>query len=122
MAKVLIIDDQPEMRDIMRRSLELAGHEVAEASDGSGGIAQYRSAPADVVVTDILMPDSDGIELISSLRRVDPKVRILAISGGCSAGRVDFLRMAMTLGAKATLTKPFNTAQLQDRVAELLDS
>lgn len=120
MARVLIIDDQPEMRDIMRRSLELAGHDVIEASDGSGGIAQYRSTSADVVVTDILMPDSDGIELISSLRRVDPQVRILAISGGGSTGRVDFLRMASTLGARSTLSKPFSPAQLQARVAELL--
>lgn len=120
MARVLIIDDQPEMRNIMRRSLELVGHEVVEARDGTDGVAQYRRTSADIVVTDILMPDSDGIELITSLRRVDPQVRILAISGGGSAGRVDFLRMATTLGAKSTLNKPFSPAQLQARVAELL--
>jgi DNA-binding NtrC family response regulator len=120
MAKILIIDDQPEVRDILRRSLEIAGHAVTEASNGSHGIEAYRRERADVVITDILMPDRDGMELIASLRRVDPGARILAISGGGSKGRVDYLGMATILGAKATLNKPFTPKQVVDKVAGLL--
>jgi CheY-like chemotaxis protein len=120
MAKILIIDDQAEVRDILRRSLEIAGHSVVEAHNGAHGIEVYQRERADVVVTDILMPDRDGMEVIAGLRRVDPAARILAISGGGSKGRVDFLGMATMLGAKATLNKPFSPKQLVDKVAGLL--
>jgi len=106
------------MRRLLSRALNGAGHTVHEASDGRGALeAYYRLRPA-LVITDIVMPDKEGIELIQELRRTDPAIAILAISGGAS--RSVYLKAASALGATAALSKPFSIADLLTTVATLL--
>jgi CheY-like chemotaxis protein len=105
--RVLLIDDEPGLRITMRKMLEAGGHEVVEADNGRRGLETYRKQPSDVVVTDIIMPDKEGIETIRDIRALDPNVRIVAISGGGRNQNSEFLRIAAKLGASATLAKPF---------------
>ncbi|HEX2167983.1 MAG TPA: response regulator [Longimicrobiales bacterium] len=120
MASVLIIDDDTSIRRVLRTALERAGHQVEEAGDGAEGMARYRSSPADLVVTDVYMPDQDGIETIQQLRAEFPSSRILAISGGSVGGASGTLTDAMLFGADATLAKPFTVQELVAAVAGLL--
>jgi len=115
-----VIDDEPGMRGTMRRILERDGHEVREAENGSEGLRLFREQQADVVVTDLLMPDKEGIETIVELREEAPNVRILAISGGGAVGAESTLADAEALGADASLAKPFTVDQLRNAVAALL--
>jgi len=120
MARILVIDDEENVRDLLRDVLEERGHEVLEASDGDLGSALYRERPADLVITDIIMPNKEGLETILDLRRDYPEVKIIAISGGSRVGRHDVLPLARTLGALRTFSKPFNLRELIDAVDELL--
>lgn len=120
MASVLIIDDDTSIRRVLRSALERAGHHVEEAGDGAEGMQRYRTAPADLVITDLFMPDQDGIETIQQLRDEFPASRILAISGGAVGGPTGTLTDAMLFGANAALAKPFTIQQLNSAVAELL--
>lgn len=109
---VLVIDDEGLVRDTLRRALESAGIEVAVAADGREGLETYLANPTDVVVTDILMPEKEGIETIIELKRENPEVKIVAISGGDRAGNTDFLEMAGLFGADRILRKPFRPKEL----------
>jgi DNA-binding response OmpR family regulator len=119
--RVLIIDDDTAMRGTMRKILERAGHEVRDAADGRKGVALFRAEGADLVVTDLLMPEQEGIETIIELRGVAPGVRILAVSGADALGHDGRLLDAEALGADASLAKPFTVDQLRNAVAALLD-
>lgn len=112
MAAVLIIDDDSGVRRMMRLALTKAGHAVTEASDGAAGLALFRRQPADLVITDLYMPNQDGIETIQQLREEFPSSRILAISGGAVLGTTDALTDARLFGADATLAKPFAADEL----------
>jgi DNA-binding response OmpR family regulator len=105
--RVLLIDDDEALRKIMHRMVTDAGHEVVEAADGRAGMRAFQTAPVDVVVTDIIMPDKEGMETIMELRKLAPQLRIVAISGGTPGLNLDLLTMAKTLGANAVLPKPF---------------
>jgi CheY-like chemotaxis protein len=120
MADILIIDDDEALRRAMRRILERAGHQVREAEDGARGLALYREQEADVVVTDLIMPEKEGIETIIELRESYPGVKILAMSGGGAVGPDGPLTDARFLGADASLPKPFSVEDLQDAIARLL--
>jgi YesN/AraC family two-component response regulator len=100
--------------------LEREGHEVMDAPDGKVGIELYRKEPADVVITDIIMPDKEGLETIMDLRREYPEVKVIAISGGGRVKSGDYLHMAAKFGAQLTLTKPFEQEELLEAVRELL--
>ena len=107
MARILIIDDDPSILSTLRRAVERAGHEVSAADNGLAGLAQLASAPVDLVVTDIVMPEMEGIELIERLRRGYPGLPVIAMSGG---GRVlpnTYLALARAMGASRILIKPF---------------
>jgi two-component system, chemotaxis family, chemotaxis protein CheY len=119
-AFVLIIDDDSSIRRVLRGALERAGHRVDEARNGVEGMQCYRAAPADLVITDLFMPDQDGIETIQELRDEFPEARILAISGGAVGTTTGTLTDAMLFGANATLAKPFTMQQLTNAVAGLL--
>lgn len=122
MAHVLLIDDDPLFRTMMRRALEGAGHEVRDAENGDVGMKMFAAEPAHVVVTDILMPEKEGIATIRELRGLGRPVTILAVSGGSDwTGRLDVLGFARRLGADDVLWKPFRAQELVDRVARLLD-
>ena len=118
--RILVIEDDPQMRTMLRQMLEAKGCDVVEASDGNEGIKLYRGNPADLIITDLIMPEKEGIETIIELRRDFPDVKIIAISGG---GRLDpgqYLSMAKSFGAQYTFAKPVEREELLKAVRELL--
>lgn len=120
MARLLLIDDDDEVRRTLVRMLETAGHEVHQAADGDSGIALCETVLPDLVITDILMPEKEGIETIMVLKRAHPGMKIVAISGGGRSGAMDFLDMARALGADEALQKPFRRAELLAIVDRLI--
>ena len=120
MAHILVADDEAAVRDICRRLLEKAGHEVTEAGDGDIALKLYRQRPADLVIVDILMPGKEGLETITELRREFPDTRIIAISGGGMIGPDQYLHVARKLGADRVFEKPFYTQELLAAVTELI--
>jgi CheY-like chemotaxis protein len=118
MPSVLVIDDEEQVRLLIRETLEEAGYEVQEARDGKEGLDRYRTKPADLVIMDILMPGQDGLESIMTLRREFPASRVIAMTGGSDMiGILNFLDVAKMLGASRTLQKPFEMQTLVDAVA-----
>ncbi len=116
--KILLIEDVRTERKIFKRWLEEAGHNVIEAADGNEGIALYCDNQPDLVITDIVMPEKEGIEMMIDLRRDFPDIRIFAISGaGKEPG--EFLELAKHLGAMRTFVKPIDKRDLLDSVLEL---
>ena len=121
MAHILLIDDDDSVRSVIRRLLEQMGHQVREAADGKAGIEAYVERPAQLVVTDVIMPEQDGLGAIYALRQHDPEVRILAMSGGgFCLDADDCLSQARALGAQATLSKPFRSTELAAAVQDAL--
>lgn len=120
MADILVIEDSPEVRTIIRSMLEKEGHDVREAIDGEEGVVQFLENRPDLVMTDLFMPRKAGIETISDLLEIDPKVKIVAMTAHGSDEQYDFLRVAEALGAIATLEKPFLAKDLIDTVATAL--
>ena len=100
---------------------EEAGYEVVEATDGDHGIVLFEAAPADLVITDIMMPKMDGVETVIEMRRKFPSVKVIAMSGGGQAKNLEFLEFAEKAGAAHILAKPFSRAELLDAVAGALD-
>ena len=117
--RVLIIDDEPDMRATMRYLLEREGFEVLVAAEGSEALTLAKSAPVQVVVTDIYMPGKEGIETIYELRREFPHIRIIVMSGGNGRKGMDFLSVARELRAEKSLKKPFDPRELIDAVHAL---
>jgi two-component system response regulator (stage 0 sporulation protein F) len=114
MATILVIDDQAPIRALLRVALEGAGHEVLEASNGRLGLELYREKSADLVITDIVMPEMDGLEMILELTRNFLNVKVIAMSGGLeSEGQ---LRVAKLLGARQTFRKPLDMEELLSAV------
>lgn len=119
MSRILVIDDDTLMRDLIRIYLEQDGFEVVEAGDGQDGVSRYRQRPADVVIVDIFMPRKDGIETIMDLRDIDPAAHILAISGGGELAGMEYLTYARSLGADNILPKPFKRDELIAAVRQI---
>jgi DNA-binding NtrC family response regulator len=121
MARILLIDDDDQFRMLLRKMLEKAGYkDIEEANDGRTGMKLFRQRPFDLVVTDIIMPDKEGIETIVELKSEYPLVKIIAMSGGGRIGPKNYLEMAKRLGASRTLAKPFKYSDFLDVVQELL--
>ncbi len=116
----MIIDDEPAVRKALRPYFERAGYQVAEAGDGRTGLRFHAAAPADVIITDIFMPDFDGIETIRELRRVAPGVKVIVVSGGDSTGTLNLLDDAKLLGADRAFHKPLRPEELLGAVREML--
>ncbi len=120
MARIIVIDDDAAVRGAIRRTLEPLGHAVLEADDGAVGLALLADRGADLVITDIFMPGQDGIVTVRQIRKQYPGVRIIAISGGDTSGRMDLRQDAKLLGAAATLAKPFEREDLVQAVEAVL--
>lgn len=125
MARILVIDDEKPIRSLVNRGLSQAGHEVVEASDGMEGTRLFEESHFDLVITDLIMPEKEGIETILDLRERYSDVKILVISGGLSFGgrTVDAsgpLMDAEALGADASLAKPFAIKKLIEVVGDLV--
>lgn len=123
MSSVLVVDDEDQIRQLIRESLTQAGYRVTEARDGKDALQQYRQSPADLVIMDILMPDQDGLESITTLTHEFPNVKIIAITGGSDMiGILNFLDVAKMLGAQRTLQKPFDMKALLEAAATELQA
>jgi CheY-like chemotaxis protein len=118
--RILVVDDNDQIREMLRLLLEQAGYEVLEATNGKFALGLLKKEQADLVITDIIMPEMEGIDLIRAIRSLYPRAKIIAISGG---GRIDprlCLSMADKLGADRILQKPFGKSAILSTVAELL--
>jgi len=130
MPSVLIIDDEVEVSNALRRVLEQAGFQVTTCLSGADGLAAFGNAPTDVVITDIIMPKMNGVAVLQSIRALRPQTRIIAISGGGNFGPLDYKPEAITTsaylaaarqaGADAVLTKPFDKHVLLETVQKVL--
>jgi len=120
MARILVIDDEPVVTQTLRRYLERHGFEVLIASNGDEGIELHAENPADIVVTDILMPGKEGFETIHALREISPGLRIIAISGGGRNEPHTYLRFAQKFGADRAFSKPLDLSVLVSSIRELL--
>ena len=121
MARILVIDDEPSVRELLYAMLIEEGYEVVEAADGKTGMRLFKESPADLVITDLIMPEKEGIETIMDLRREYPHVKIIAMSGGGIIQAEDYLGMARGVGADRVFEKPFGVADMLKAVSELLN-
>lgn len=119
MATILIVDDDAPTRALLRDTLEEDGHQVREAFNGQTGLLLYREAPADLVITDILMPERDGIEVTLALTQEFLDARVIAITG--AAGHQSFLNVAKLFGARRVIHKPFTPDIIRRVVRFTLD-
>ena len=122
MAKILLIEDNAPLLAMERELLSEAGHDVVTATNGKEALLLFADTSFDLVVTDVGMPEKDGLETISHLRRKYPTLKIIAVSGGGRVEAGDYLVMARKLGAAQTLVKPFTGEQLIKAVDKVLRS
>jgi YesN/AraC family two-component response regulator len=112
MQKILVVDDEILARETIAQILKMSGYEIVSARNGRLGLKLFESEQPDLVITDIIMPERDGIETIVELRRLRPGVKIIAISGGGRTRDANYLKIAESLGACAILSKPFTAKEL----------
>ena len=117
--RVLLIEDDGSVRRIVRKMLERGRHEVTEAENGRVGLDRLRDGAFDLVITDIVMPEMDGLETLIELRKHYPALAVIAMSGGGRTGNMDFLGSAEKLGASAVLHKPFTIDVLTTAIDQL---
>jgi DNA-binding response OmpR family regulator len=120
MFRILVIDDDVQIRKMLRLALAAEGFEVLEARDGKVAMKLFQQEPADLVITDLIMPEKEGIETIIELRREYPGIKIIAISGGGRINPKDYLYLAEKLGAQITLKKPFSRKDILRAVYKLV--
>ncbi len=120
MAGILVVEDENTMREMLRIALIRRKYSVFEAVDGKDAINHFKPAVTDLVITDLIMPEEEGLKVIIKLRELKPEVKIIAISGGGIAGPESYLEIAKTLGADAIFSKPFAFNKLIATVEELL--
>lgn len=119
-ARILVIDDDPVVRGMLVDMLQREGYEVVEAEDGRAGMRVFHEQPTALVITDVVMPEQEGLETLMQLRQSATPVKVMAISGGGRVGPDAYLTSARTLGADAILAKPFGREELLDAVSRLL--
>ena len=120
MPRILIIDDEPDLRDVLAHLLEEAGYKVEVASEGGEGISKHRESPADLVITDLHMPGKDGLETLRELREDSEDVKLVAISGSDTYLVETNLDSSRIHGADRTFMKPFNVKQFLAAIRDLL--
>jgi DNA-binding response OmpR family regulator len=119
MPRILLIDDDELLRGVLSKTLGHAGHTVIQAADGQQGVELARASIFDLVITDLVMPVQEGVETILVLRREQPKLPVIAISGGLSNSKL-YLDIAAKIGAKRILPKPFTPQDLLRQIEEVL--
>lgn len=120
MAKILLIDDDNDVRTMLKLTLTHFGHTVVEASNGQEGVNLFRQEGGDLLITDIVMPEKDGLEVVMEIRRHLRSVKIIAISGGGRTSAAEYLHIAKLMGASKVIAKPFSSEVLMAAVNELL--
>ena len=121
MAKILVVEDDLEVMDVISQILVLDGHETEVCQNGRMALAKLAESGYDLIITDLLMPEVDGLEFLLELKRQQSSVPVIAVSGGLGSRGTDFLEHAKMLGAGATLGKPFRASELLALVNEQLN-
>jgi DNA-binding response OmpR family regulator len=119
---ILIIDDEDLFRAMLKHMLEAEGYDILEASEGGQGVRIFDEKHPDLVITDIVMPDQEGIQTIREIRQKDPRVPIIAISGGGYLASSEYLVAAEALGAIRSFSKPFDRHELFAAIQEVLNT
>lgn len=122
MARILIIEDDDDFRKMLQIVLTQAGYEVIEAPNGEEGLTAYKEGQIDLVVTDIFMPEKEGTETMIELKEYDYDVKIIAISGGGTRQKTDYLDWSRTFVAQKTFKKPFAANELLEAISDLLET
>jgi CheY-like chemotaxis protein len=117
---VLVVDDDVAFLEVLCRGLSAAGYVVARETDGAKALRAIAAGPPDILITDIVMPEVEGIALIATIRRTHPQMQIVAMSARPLIHTLDVLDLAERLGADATLTKPFCIEELRAKLARLM--
>jgi DNA-binding response OmpR family regulator len=120
MPGILIVEDDKELREMLKMSLMRHKYTILEAADGKEAITHFKPSITDLVVTDLIMPDEDGLKVIMRLREIKPSIKVIAISGGGKAGPGSYLNLAKALGADAIFSKPFSINDLIAKIDLLL--
>src|SRR4051812_48972743 len=120
MTRVLLVDDDDAFRTMLRLTLRKLGHEMMEARNGKEAFPLLEPEPPDVVITDLIMPERDGLETIERLRTTHPGVKVIAMSGGSRISARDFLNIAKLMGAHVALQKPFSISEMELAIGGVL--
>ena len=120
MASILLADDDDSLRTMLRITLTKLGHTVHEARNGREALSLYEQEPADLIITDLVMPDKEGLEIIRELRRKKANVKIIAMSGGGRVSATGYLKIAKAMGADLVLAKPFSGDEIRAGLNQLL--
>ncbi len=120
MNTILVMDDDEQVRNMLCETLKREGYQVLDAADGEEGMKLFRKKGADLIITDLIMPNKEGLETIIELRKEFRDVKIIAISGGGRVEPDEYLSLAESLGAHVTLAKPFEREELLGAVRKLL--
>jgi CheY-like chemotaxis protein len=121
MPGILIVEDNRELREMLKESLTRKRFSVQEAENGKDAIIHFKPSVTDLVVTDLIMPEEDGLKVIMTLREMKPSIKVIAISGGGKAGPASYLNLATALGADAVYSKPFSVNEMIGKIEELLE-
>ena len=122
MPGILIVEDDKDLREMLKTSLSKRKYTVIEASDGKEAILRFKPAVTDLVITDLIMPDEDGLKVIIKLKEIKPGIKIIAISGGGKAGPGNYLNIARALGADEVFPKPFSLNDLISKIDSILNT
>jgi CheY-like chemotaxis protein len=120
MANILIVEDDKDLREMLKTSLLKKRFSVIEASNGNEALMRFKPSLTDLVITDLIMPDEDGLKVIIKIKELKPSTKIIAISGGGKAGPGNYLNLAKALGADEVFSKPFSIIEIMNKIDELL--
>ncbi len=121
MPGILIVEDDNDLRTMLKVSLNRRRFIVLEAENGKEALTHFKPSVTDLVITDLIMPEEDGLKVIMRMRELKPSIKIIAISGGGKAGPGSYLNLAKALGADAIYSKPFSVNDMITKIEELLD-
>lgn len=120
MACILLVEDDHDLREMLRTSLVRRKYIVSEASNGKEALLRFKPSMTDLVITDLIMPDEDGLKVIMKIKEIKPEIKIIAISGGGKAGPGNYLDLAKILGADEIFSKPFSINDLMKKIEVML--
>ncbi|MCG8616993.1 MAG: response regulator [Desulfobacterales bacterium] len=120
MADILIIDDEPSVRKVIATFLERNGYHVRTADNGVTGIREFKKKPPALTITDLIMPDKEGLEMIREMKAIAPDAKIIAMSGGGFGKAQTYLKLAEKFGAVRTFMKPIDSQDILSMVKEIL--
>ena len=118
---ILLVDDDEQFRVMLSEALTGEGFLVREASDGRQGIKHYAERPTDLVITDLVMPEKEGLEMIVEIKLLNSEVKIIAMSGGGRGSSQNYLKMAKAFGAQLVIAKPFSHREILEAISQVLE-